>query len=210
MRDRRCNGAWFDNSVWGLNALVAPAFSNLIKSRHQPQHHGTRFLFYFGLQWSSVSVLTAGRLHTFKMATPASRADQKNPYRIAQDSEMDMSYHSLMYEDGAQAQQWEQQQWQQQQQQQHGRYQPSQTFYGPGVPNWPDGAATLRRSNMFATCAIMIDGILICIALLFLVLAIAAVSVRNRPAGDGLGTLIEQAMKLVNGPHNSVFKGVLT
>ena len=63
---------------------------------------------------------------------------------------------------------------------------------------------------MFATCAIMIDGILICIALLFLVLAIAAVSVRNRPAGDGLGTLIEQAMKLVNGPHNSVFKGVLT
>lgn len=54
---------------------------------------------------------------------------------------------------------------------------------------------------MFATCAILIDGVLIIVALLFLVLAIAAVSVRDRPTGDGLGTLIEQAMKLVNNSH---------
>ena len=126
------------------------------------------------------------------MTTPASHRDQKDPYLMVQDSDMDMSYHSLMYE-GAPAQQWQHQQ----QQEPPGEYEPRDTFYTAGLPNWPDGPGPLRRSNVFAITAIVIDGILILVALLFLALAIAAISVRNRPTGDGLGTLIEQAMKLV-------------
>jgi hypothetical protein len=62
---------------------------------------------------------------------------------------------------------------------------------------WPDGPRFVKQSLVIETLTFFLDGILVLVAVLFLVLAIMALRFTNEPAQSSLAITMEEAMKLV-------------
>ncbi|KAL4867500.1 hypothetical protein BDV12DRAFT_186671 [Aspergillus spectabilis] len=58
------------------------------------------------------------------------------------------------------------------------------------------GSGLMLKKPAGSIIALVFEGLLCVVALCFIALAIAALCIRNRPTGDGFGSVMEQAMKL--------------